>query len=334
MGDEYFHDSGNWGAMLGDCRQRLEELPEGSADLVLIDPPYGTIKGCKNMEAWDNGAAVDWDDAIDPAELLGMVARLLRKNGRAVIFCQEPYTSRLVTAVVPGIPFSTRAVWKKNSPGICLGAKKNLVSYFEDMAFFQRIHPKHDFQGMDPSRPYFAQVQAFIGKSLKAINSDAGHRRLEHSFYHGSTQFQLCGEELYLELVARYGLEAMPGFLPWEQLNAQSSAYREELVRSMNEDFPSVFNLPEGAKSKSNVFDYPKDSEKLHPTQKPVALLVDLLETYTRPGDLVVDFTMGSASTGVACLRSGRRFVGVERDPEIYRTGLERLLRVQEELQP
>lgn len=324
--EDHYHPSGAWCTLFGDCRDRLGELPEGVADLVLIDPPYGTIKGCKNMEAWNNGAAVDRDDAIPPEELLAMVGWLLRKNGKALVFCQEPYTSRLVRAGVAGVPFGFRAIWKKNSPGICLGAAKSLVSYFEDIAIFQRIHPKHDFQGMDPSRPYFAQVQAWIGKSIKQVNAEAGHRKLGHTFYHNSTQFQLCGRELYRELVERYGLESMPGFQPWDVLNDQSSAYRDELVRSMNEDFPSTFNLPEGAKSKGNVFDYAKDPDKLHPTQKPVALLMGLVETFSRPGDLVVDFTMGSASTGVACHRTGRRFVGVERDPIIYQTGLERLL--------
>ena len=48
-------------------------------------------------------------------------------------------------------------------------------------------------------------------------------------------------------------------------------------------------------------------------------------ETYTRPGDLVVDLTMGSGSTGVACLRTGRRFVGVERDPGFHASALERM---------
>jgi len=64
---------------------------------------------------------------------------------------------------------------------------------------------------------------------------------------------------------------------------------------------------------------------RFHPTQKPVALLEDLIQTFSRPGDLVVDFTAGSFSTGVAALRTGRRFVGVERDPGFFEIGVRRL---------
>jgi len=325
MTRDVYSESGEWGALLGDCLDRVGELPEGCADLVVMDPPYGTMKGITNMVAWGPGA-MDWDDAIPPADLLAMVTYLLRNNGKAVIFSQEPYTSRLTLCQdAPGLPYSYRCAWKKNSPGVCLGAKKAPVSYFEDILLFSRLHPKHDFQGMDPSRPYFARLQEWLGLSLKQINALHGHRRLEHTFYHGSSQFQLCSRELYLELTALHGLRDWEGFTDWEDLNVQSRAYREELIRSMNEDFPSVFNLPEGSKSKSNIFEFPKDSGGFHPTQKPVALLEDLIQTFSRPGDLVVDFTAGSFSTGVAALRTGRRFVGVERDPGFFEKGVQRL---------
>lgn len=52
----------------------------------------------------------------------------------------------------------------------------------------------------------------------------------------------------------------------------------------------------------------------LHPTQKSVALLEYLIRTYTNEGDTVLDNTMGSGSTGVACMNTGRRFIGIERD--------------------
>jgi site-specific DNA-methyltransferase (adenine-specific) len=55
-----------------------------------------------------------------------------------------------------------------------------------------------------------------------------------------------------------------------------------------------------------------------HLTQKPVALMEYLIRTYTNPGDLVLDNTMGSGTTGVAAVQSGRRFIGIERDPEYF----------------
>lgn len=57
---------------------------------------------------------------------------------------------------------------------------------------------------------------------------------------------------------------------------------------------------------------------RYHPTQKPVALMEYLIRTYTDEGDIVLDFTMGSGTTGVACVNTGRGFVGIERDPAYF----------------
>ena len=62
---------------------------------------------------------------------------------------------------------------------------------------------------------------------------------------------------------------------------------------------------------------YPRDfsaQSRLHPTQKPVALLEYLIKTYTNEGETVLDFTMGSGSTGVACVNTNRNFIGIELD--------------------
>ena len=56
----------------------------------------------------------------------------------------------------------------------------------------------------------------------------------------------------------------------------------------------------------------------LHPTQKPVALMEYLIRTYTNEGETVLDNTMGSGTTGVACRNTGRSFIGIERDPEYF----------------
>ena len=64
---------------------------------------------------------------------------------------------------------------------------------------------------------------------------------------------------------------------------------------------------------------------KTHPTQKPVDLLEYLIKTYTNEGDTVLDFTMGSGSTGVACLNANRNFVGIELDQKYYNIAKKRL---------
>lgn len=64
---------------------------------------------------------------------------------------------------------------------------------------------------------------------------------------------------------------------------------------------------------------------RLHPTQKPVALLEYLIKTYTQEGETVLDFTMGSGSTGVACKNLNRNFIGIELDPNYFEIAEKRI---------
>lgn len=65
--------------------------------------------------------------------------------------------------------------------------------------------------------------------------------------------------------------------------------------------------------------------DQVHPTQKPVTLMEYLIRTYTNEGETVLDNTMGSGTTGVACVNTGRRFIGIERDAEYFRVASERI---------
>jgi site-specific DNA-methyltransferase (adenine-specific) len=71
---------------------------------------------------------------------------------------------------------------------------------------------------------------------------------------------------------------------------------------------------------------------KLHPTQKPVALLEYLIRTYTIEGETVLDNTMGSGSTGVACVNTGRNFIGIEMDDKYFEIAKNRIEKAQEKL--
>jgi len=64
---------------------------------------------------------------------------------------------------------------------------------------------------------------------------------------------------------------------------------------------------------------------KVHPTQKPVALMEYLIKTYTNEGETVLDFTMGSGTTGVACKNLGRKFIGIELDPDYFKIAEDRI---------
>jgi hypothetical protein len=75
-----------------------------------------------------------------------------------------------------------------------------------------------------------------------------------------------------------------------------------------------------------NVLEFGLDEgAKVHPTQKPVALLEYLIRTYTNDGETVLDNTMGSGSTGVAAAKTGRRFIGIEREPKYYEIAQRRI---------
>ena len=145
-------------------------------------------------------------------------------------------------------------------------------------------------------------VMDYIGLNLKQINSKLGHRRAEHTFYINSTQYGLCTENTYNELIKVFSIDKMQGFKTYEEL------------RVIDKKYDSTFNLWEGNKYKSNILKYKKDYDGYHPTQKPVLLLEDLIKTFSNEGDLVVDLTCGSGSTCLAALNTGRFFIGIEKE--------------------
>ncbi|CAH1193136.1 DNA methylase [Psychrobacter phage D'Alembert] len=74
-----------------------------------------------------------------------------------------------------------------------------------------------------------------------------------------------------------------------------------------------------------SVLHFDKDRDRFHPTQKPVALLEYLVRTYSNEGDTVLDFTMGSGSTGAASINTNRRFIGIELDEKYFNIAKERI---------
>ena len=83
--------------------------------------------------------------------------------------------------------------------------------------------------------------------------------------------------------------------------------------------------LQEYSNYPESVLYYPKESKTVHPTQKPVLLLEYLIKTYTNEGETVLDNCMGSGSTGVACVHTGRDFIGMELDEHYFSIAKERI---------
>ena len=74
-----------------------------------------------------------------------------------------------------------------------------------------------------------------------------------------------------------------------------------------------------------SILEFKNPSGKIHPTQKPVALMEYLIKTYTHEGDTVLDFTMGSGTTGVACANLNRNFIGIELDETYFKIAESRI---------
>jgi site-specific DNA-methyltransferase (adenine-specific) len=318
----------------GDCLIESDKIESGSVDLILTDLPYGTVKGLGNSRVAKekNYNVSEWDVTIDTKKIFEVANRILRKNGKMVLTANQPFTTELISKAIPNLPHCYNMYWDKMHFANCLVANKAPVSYIEDVLVFSKMHQKHDFKGNHPLRPYFKAIMQFIGLNLKQINTKLGHRRAEHTFYIDSTQFSLCTEKTYLELIEVFGINNVEGFREFAELKATDKEYRTELLRKMNYKYPSTFNLWEGKKYKSNILKYKKDYTGHHPTQKPVLLLEDLIKTFSNENDLVVDLTMGSGSTGVACKNTNRDFIGIEMNDEYFKIAEQRINAIKYEL--
>ena len=121
-----------------------------------------------------------------------------------------------------------------------------------------------------------------------------------------------------------FGIDKMQGFRPYSELKEVDDKFKKE--------FASTFNLWEGKKHKSNILTYKKDYSGYHPTQKPILLLEDLIKTFSNENGLVVDLTMGSGSTMVACKNTERRGVGIEKEEKYYKIAQQRIKNIQKRL--
>ena len=238
--------------MAGDCLERMAGIPDGSIDMVLADPPYGTTQ-CK------------WDSVIPFEPMWAHLKRIAKPNAAIVMTASQPFTSALVMSN-PGV-FKYCWVWEKTKGSNFLNARKQPLRYTEDVVVF--------CQGVTPYNP-----QMTTG--------------------HAPTRSGICVKPV------------------------KAGIYGEEIIDTIT------------ARSKGTTDRFPRNIIKLagvdylqgivHPTQKPVALMEYLIKTYTDPGETVLDFTMGSGTTGVAARRLKRQFIGIEKDPTYYGVACGRIL--------
>ena len=298
----------------GDCLKLGHEIEPGSVDLILTDLPYGTMNGFNGIE---------WDFAIEPKEIYAIANRILRKNGKMVLFSQEPYTSRLINETIPNIPFNYRMVWEKDNFANALLVNKAPAGFYEDVLVFSK---SECYEDKHPLRNIMLKYIKKNGKDF-VINlflregryTTEASARVSASYkfgFNNGRRFDLMDEKMYEYLSEYISFEES-----YEELKNIDNAYKQK--------YSSTFNLWEGNKYKSNILKYKKDYDRFHPTQKPILLIKDLIKTFSNKGDTVVDLTCGSGSTCVASLETSRFFVGIEKEEEYVDIANERIKRSQ-----
>jgi len=292
----------------GDCLIESDKIESGSVDLILTDLPYGIMNTDGGRKLGING----WDIAIEPKKVYEIANRILRKNGKMILFSQEPYTTKLITEAIPNIPFSYRATWEKDNFAVALGANKNMVSFTEDVLVFSKgecYEAKHPLRqtmkkyvskyGSDFIIDLFLKEGRYTGELSARV-----HASYKFGFNNGM-RFDLMNEKMY---------DYLSDFIEFEETFKEL----KKIDKEYKIKYSSTFNLWEGKKYKSNILKYKKDYTGDHPTQKPVLLLEDLIKTFSNENDLVVDLTMGSGSTGVAAKNTNRDFIGIELNDKYF----------------
>ena len=231
--------------MKGDCLERMKEIPSGSVDMVLADPPYGTT-ACK------------WDSIIPLEPMWEQLKRIIKPNGAIVMTASQPFTTSLIHSNL--IDFKYCWYWEKEKAGNFQLAKKRAMKRIEDVCVFYSKQPNYNPQGL-----------VKVDRVIKNNTSKGG------SMGHMSSV-------------------------------DKRKEYRQEFT-----------NYPNDRINFSN-------EKGLHESQKPVALMEYLINTYTNECETVLDFTMGSGTTGVACGNLGRKFIGIELDDKYFDVAKNRII--------
>ena len=248
----------------GDCLEIMKQIPDGSIDAIITDPPYGTT-ACK------------WDSVIDFDLMWEQLNRIIKPNGAIVLFGSEPFSSLLRVSNIKFYKYDWK--YRKQQGTGFLNAKKQPLRDSEDICVFYKKQPTYNPQ------------MRFTGITRKGIVK-AKEKNLEDYVYRKG----IIGKTEYKDNGYKYPLTILE-------------------------------NLYD-----KNRFDSSKSERKnRHPTQKPLLLMEYLIKTYTNENEVVLDFTMGSGSTGVAAKNTNRNFIGIEMDENYFNIATKRISEHQKE---
>ena len=313
----------------GNCLSIFKDIEDKSVNLVLIDPPYNIGKDKK----WDK-----WKTVNEYVEFMGKVfkecQRVLKDNGSFYFFHNDflqivelqnyinKNTNFRFNSFIIWDKGDFRALsWKNPSEKNNLRSWFNTCEYclyytFQDETGLEKI--MLDVNNFKTLREYSRNIQEYIGLKLKYINNTLGHRRAEHFFYHSSTQWDLCTEKTYNELIEIFNIDKYEGFRTYEDLRQEYEDLRQEY-----EDLRYTHNLD---KNHKNVWvSKERNNGKLHSCQKPLDILERIIKTSSNEGYIILDCFMGSGSTGVACMNTNRKFIGIELDENYFNIAKQRI---------
>lgn len=280
---------------LGDCVKVMEEIPDGSVDVILTDPPYGYLKH-------------KLDQPFDEPAYFDHVARVLKPNGFHVTFGRgTSFYGWNVQLADRGLEFKEEVVWNKKMPSTP-GLK--LLRFHETVSIYTKgkgkiresVIPYIKMRGGD-----LAKIQEDLERISSALNSEKTFADLKEfivSFEHDGR----VPKPVYKEIQAsKHGVTINKKF----GRNDKNVGTLKPIAVGMRE---------------RSIIDITRDhySEE-HPTQKPVRLLERLLALVSEPGQMVLDPFMGSVSTGLAAWATGREFIGIEKLEEYYQLANRRI---------
>ena len=317
-----------------DCFNEFKNIKNETINMVLVDLPYGCF------DTKDKGETqAYWDVQFDLDKMWKKLTRITTAGCLFVFFCNAKFGYRLIESNESGFKYDL--IWRKfNAPNF-LSANKRVLCNHELIYIFKKNerYTDHDAKFNHPLRSYFRKLKEHIGESIKEIDKKVGNMGFHHCF--SRTQFGICTRKNYEKLNTIYKLSKnYPDYLDYDQIKKlvetqkmtcvynpqkwQGEPFirkdkRYKCTKRLNYGKKEINNdNPSGLRHPLSVIDCKYDKEKIHTTQKPVELCEFLIKSYSNEGDTVIDFTMGSGSTIIACLNSNRKYIGIEKDPDIF----------------
>lgn len=279
-----------------DCIEALPDVASESVDLAVLDPPYFRVVG----EAWDR----QWRTMEDYKEWANSwikeVSRTVRLGGTVYLF---GYTNTLLSLVPMFEGFDLRQTITVTKGLRALGGR-----HTKKYKMFPVTTESIAFLVKDP--------KPFIRSTLLAKQKETGLTAKEINFRLG---MKVNGGGMWSLYTGDNILAQVPTKELWERLS-------EVLGASVPyERFAQTFNMTKGLTDVWDDIDFYKE-KRIHPTQKPAALIRRLIEASSRPGDTVLDPFAGSGTTPVVCRELSRKYIAFEKDPEMFGKAISRLI--------